>query len=86
MILSITSNNFQYDISLRKFDYDSDISYLSSLEKDKLLLSEGVAREFILTINGLSKTTLFPEHIDNKHFPFIAFGLGYDEHLVNYYL
>ena len=83
LILSIKNNNFQYDISLKK--PNTDISYLSSLEKDKILLPEGVTREFILTINGLSKRIFFPEDIDNKHYTFVPFGVGHDEHLIDYY-
>ncbi|MBL4648385.1 MAG: AAA family ATPase [Aureispira sp.] len=78
-------NDGNYKMLLRKFNHNKDLENLNSFEKEKLYSSGETLNEFILSINSIISTTLAPKPPDSSYYPFIAFGLGHDGHLVKYY-
>ncbi|MFT5646955.1 MAG: AAA15 family ATPase/GTPase, partial [Aureispira sp.] len=83
--ISICKNNITYKMTLRKFNSDGDFETLNELEKQKLLNYDEVVKEFIFNINSIKTTTLSSIPILSDYYPFVAFGLGHDEHLIDYY-
>lgn len=83
--ISMSKNERMYEITLRKFDYDTDIEALNELEKQKLLSLTDTVKEFILNIGSTRTTTLASKPPPSSYYPFIAFGLGHDKYLIEYY-
>ena len=78
-------NGNEYKLYLRRFDQDKDLDILNPFEKEKLFTSEEVINELVFSINNKIVTTLSPRIEVDSYYPFIAFGLGYDEHLIEFY-
>jgi AAA15 family ATPase/GTPase len=78
-------NEMLYNMSLRKFDYSNDLENLNSFEKEKLFASDKTLNEFLFSLNDTISTTLAPEVSVSDYYPFVAFGLGHDEYLRDYY-
>jgi AAA15 family ATPase/GTPase len=85
LCISVTKNDTTYNMTLSKFDSDTGIEILNELEIQKLLNYDEVVKEFIFSINSIRTTTLASMPGPNDYYPFIPFGLGHDEHLIEYY-
>ncbi|CAA6809804.1 MAG: DNA helicase [uncultured Aureispira sp.] len=77
--------NGTYVMSLRRFSHNEDLGNLNSFEKEKLYSSDDTINEFIFSVNNTISTTLSPIPSIKDYYPFVAFGLGYDDHLIKYY-
>lgn len=77
--------NATYNIKFRKFDYDTDRVLLNSFEKEKLFSSDEILNEFLCSVNNINSTTLALNKSVNSYYPFVPFGLGHDQYMVEFY-